>query len=831
MPFTVLRMKSLLRHSKLVVGLAVTIGAAAVSVGCPNDPVANEVTVINSISPSITYDSTYAGDTLQAPQLSVSNGSDKSITVELTWTSSNPAVVKIVGSAVTSSDATGPKLAALSEGDATITATITGGNYGTSSGPVPSYHGSVSVAGAPASIKILPSPIILQVYQPGIANDAAFTVPKAIVKSASGREIKQVSIDWSEVLGNGVAEFCNPFAGSQCSRTATTSQGLGSGYYGIKSGTTRLRAALKPVAGRTLPALVDTANVIVGGGTVVVASSPVGVFSAFVGDSKQYVATVKDAAGTTITNPGLQWSSSRPTLASVDQAGKLTVLAAGADGDTLTVLALSPTLGITGKLTLNVYRKAAFVALTPAAVSIPIGGTARVFAHFTDASGGAVRNLQSGRPEWTSGDDATADVRRVPDDTTGTIVGIKAGSTTATVTYGAITATLPVTVVPIVKTITLQYTSGTTTRAFNVTDGESIVQNATAKIVATALDANGTSFNDQFTFATTATGITLAPTGLNTVTVTGVTPGTAYPITISSASDPTVKVIAKISVTAPQPTGGAATTFTITSTPANATTGVGGTVQFTANPRDAAGLPASGCTVGWNTDASSVASINNTTGLATGVGAGATTVRASCNGTNVGSAAKLTVTDGTFGVTKVAISPKKYDYVSQGGTSTFAAVVTQTSTGATAPVVWSIDAAATAAGVTIDQTGTVRVPTSTSTTFGGGVKITATAGGQSDIAWLTYGFAGSARGTITSTSGRFVGGSTATATPTTGGAQVSAAVDDNGQFYLVGLVPGSYTVSVSLQGVPGGQVFTNVIVTAGAITPITLTAFASRAQN
>jgi hypothetical protein len=834
-------MKSFNRYAQLAFGISSVIGAAAVSLGCPGDPVANEVQVVNSFDPVLTYDSTYVGDTISAHGFGVYDGTDKVLTVPIKWTSSNSSVVKVVGDGQSMSTGQPPQLVPLAEGDAIITGTLAG-NYKYSSGAAITYHENVSVAGPPASIKIVPTPISLQVFAKTVPNAAAFITPGVVVRSASGRQINSLSVDLSEVTGNAVAEFCSPFADTPvCSRTATykpasIAKGIPSiPYYGIKVGSTRLAAKIHPVTGRTFPNLADTVAVIVGGGTVVVTntslSGSLASSTAFVGEVAPFFAAVKTADGANVPNPAIVWSTSRPEYATIDNTGKLTVIAAAADRDTLTVLANVPALGLTGKFVLFVQRRAAFVAFTPGALSLNIGGTGRALAHFTDASGKPVTYLRYAfgtLPKFTIGDTSIAIVRTPEfEDTTATVVGIKAGTTTLTMTFGTITASIPVNIFPTVRSITLQYTSGTTTRAFNVADGESIAQGATAKIVATALDVNGTPFNDQFTFSTTATGITLAPSGLNTVTVTGATVGTAYPLTISAASDPTLKITTKISVTSPVPLGGPATKLLITSTPANAIASIGGQVQYATTTTDATGAPASGCTVEWNTDASAIGRIT-ATGLATGVGAGATAVRASCIGSNVGSASKFTVTDGTFGVTRVAITPKKYEYVNQGGTSTFAATVTQNSTGAMAPVVWSIDAASTTAGVTIDQTGTVRVPNSGSTTFGGGVKITATAGGQTDIAWLTFGYAGSARGTITSTSGRYVGGSVATATPTNGGAQISSAVDDNGQFYLVGLAPGSYTIFVYMQGVVASQMFNNVTITPGQTVPIVLTAFPIR---
>ncbi|MBL0171726.1 MAG: carboxypeptidase regulatory-like domain-containing protein [Gemmatimonadaceae bacterium] len=330
--------------------------------------------------------------------------------------------------------------------------------------------------------------------------------------------------------------------------------------------------------------------------------------------------------------------------------------------------------------------------------------------------------------------------------------------------------------------------------------------------------------------ATPAT--TTADQTVITVTAASSVVAGTYSATLTGTSGATIKTTTFAIVVGP-PAGGLATRIVVTSSPVLGYIHPGGTVQFTGTALDVNGAVASDCPVGMAIDQSSIGSITSTsvsggvrTAIATGVAPGTTALRAFCNDARtLATAVRLTVADQTFGVTQVNVSPRYIYKPSSTSPSTFqfAAAVVQNASPPLAPVVWSIFP--TSGPVSIDQTGLITVSASTGASFGGGAVITATAFGQTDIGWVTYGNAGSIKGTMVSTSGQYLGGSTATATPTGGGASVVATLNNEGVFYLVGLPVGSYTVVVRQQGNPVTQTFNSVAVTLGGTSLLTLAAF------
>jgi hypothetical protein len=161
----------------------------------------------------------------------------------------------------------------------------------------------------------------------------------------------------------------------------------------------------------------------------------------------------------------------------------------------------------------------------------------------------------------------------------------------------------------------------------------SIAVGGTVQLTATARNAEGEPLaGHPFTWATDAPTIaTVSPAGL----VTGVGAG---PATITATSEG-MSGTASVTVTA--------TTMPVASvevTPASASVPVGGMVQLTAIPKDAAGQPLTGRVVTWGTNASAVATVS-ATGLVTGVSQGGpATITATSEGRS--GTASVTVTAG-----------------------------------------------------------------------------------------------------------------------------------------------------------------------------------------
>ena len=828
------------KQPSLILGLLITIAAAAASLGCPGDPVPvdTNVDVLDLLTSSITVDSTFVTDTITGPSLTATAADGHNIIMDVAWTSSNPAVLRLVSTPTSKTGYAvadrfdGGVFAAISEGDAIITATPTG-NIKTVGGKSVVYRELISVAGPPATIKISPSsPPILQVSQDGVTNANASFVAKAIVRSTSGRAIARgLTVRWT-LLDLGPAMFW-AYSPVVLNSVLTSDPIVYQLFYGpeirgIKAGTVRLVASLEPRAGHTLPTLSDLVTFSVGGGSAVITGETIAPLE--VGDSRVFSVSVRDRADNPVANPVVRWSTSRASTASVDQNGKVTAVGSAAAGDTVSVLAFIPSLGITGRATFAVYGKVASMTFDPNPVNIPLGGALRGYLHLADAAGRPITRY-AGETVWSLvADGATyaslgGELEFVVD-TTRLITAVALGDATMKVVLKAITLSVPIHIIPKpAALIVLAVPSGGGFRP-PVATGEPLRVGVSLLLTATAKTDDGLVLVEPLQFSSAQPSIIrLTAASSNTATITGLAPGTAT-ITVTSSSKPSVTATMSVLVTA-APTGGAATSIVVSSIPETGITTVGGTVQFRAVAKDASGATASGCNVTMATDRSSIASISST-GLATGVGIGATAVRAFCiEGGAVNASAKLTVVDATFGVTQVNVTPRFVRFPASTLVTSFpfSASVTQTAPGAAAPVAWTI-AQFPAGIISIDPaTGLVSVPASTGSTFGGGGIITATAAGQTDIGWVTYGNAGTIRGQMISASGQYLGGASAIATPTTGGASVTTTINNDGFFYLIGLPAGSYTVTVSQQGNPAQQTFFGVVATAGSQTVLTLLPF------
>jgi 6-phosphogluconolactonase (cycloisomerase 2 family) len=116
----------------------------------------------------------------------------------------------------------------------------------------------------------------------------------------------------------------------------------------------------------------------------------------------------------------------------------------------------------------------------------------------------------------------------------------------------------------------------------------------------------------------------------------------------------------------------------ITITPAGSTIATGTTLQFTATGYYSNGAITPGITVSWSSSNTAVATINGTTGIATGVASGTTTITATALGITSG-----TTTLTVAGLSSIAVTPATTG-ISVGATQQYDAVATYTtSTGMT----------------------------------------------------------------------------------------------------------------------------------------------------
>jgi uncharacterized protein YjdB len=345
-----------------------------------------------------------------------------------------------------------------------------------------------------------------------------------------------------------------------------------------------------------------------------------------VGGTVQLTATPRDAAGNPLTGRAVTWESSNPIVATVDANGRVTAVAPG----TATIRATSE--GRTGTSTITVTAAppapVASVTVTPPTAQVQSGGTVQLTATPRDAAG----NPLSGRQvTWESSAPLVAMV-----DANGRVTALLPGTATIRATSEGQTGT---------STITVTAAPPAPVASVSVSPPTAEVQvGGTVQLTATPRDAAGNPLTGrQVTWESTAPGIaTVDENGR----VTAVAPGTA---TIRATSEGRTGT-STITVTAPPP----APVASVAVSPATGELDVGGTLQLTATPRDAAGNPLSGRQVTWTSSNTSVATVD-ANGRVTAVGPGTATIRATSEGQT--GTATVTVRTPAPRVASVTVTP------------------------------------------------------------------------------------------------------------------------------------------------------------------------------
>src|SRR5439155_9396651 len=121
-----------------------------------------------------------------------------------------------------------------------------------------------------------------------------------------------------------------------------------------------------------------------------------------VGQTVQLTATPKDSAGTSLTGRTVTWTSSNPSVATVNISGRVTGGAAGSATITATSEGQTSSAAVTVTLV-----PVASVALSPATASIRVGQTVQLTATPQDSAGSTL----TGRTvTWTSSNPSVATV-------------------------------------------------------------------------------------------------------------------------------------------------------------------------------------------------------------------------------------------------------------------------------------------------------------------------------------------------------------------------------------------------------------------------------------
>ena len=304
--------------------------------------------------------------------------------------------------------------------------------------------------------------------------------------------------------------------------------------------------------------------------------------SVIVGRTTQFAASVADASGKPLLGRSVTWSTSNSTIAQVNGTGLASAVAVGGP-----VMIEATSEGKTGTAEVTVIPvPIASVTLTPPSANITLGQTAQLVATAKDANGNAL----TGRTiSWASDNSAVADV-----DGNGLVTAKTVGGpVTITASSEGKTGSATVTVSP-VPIASIAVSPATST----LTVGQ------TAQLTATPKDANGDPLTGRVItwVSDNATVAAVEGSGLVTAKAAG------GPVTITATSEGK-SGIASVTVI-PIPVA------SVTVTPSSASVVIGMTLQLTATPKDANGLPLTGRTITWSSGNTTIADVDGT-GLVT----------------------------------------------------------------------------------------------------------------------------------------------------------------------------------------------------------------------
>lgn len=145
------------------------------------------------------------------------------------------------------------------------------------------------------------------------------------------------------------------------------------------------------------------------------------------GDTFLFVGLVKDANNNVLSNARLTWTSSNPSIADVNQNGRVTAVRNGSTSIIATLGNMTAGAGVT------VQQAVAALALAPARDTVAVNDTVRFHATANDANANPVA---AAAVTWTSSDTTIATI-----DANGLASGKRAGSVTLTASHGALVAT------------------------------------------------------------------------------------------------------------------------------------------------------------------------------------------------------------------------------------------------------------------------------------------------------------------------------------------------------------------------------------------------------
>lgn len=475
------------------------------------------------------------------------------------------------------------------------------------------------------------------------------------------------------------------------------------------AGTTQISAQLGAVSA-------ETALTVVNATLSSIVVSPLN-SSTQVGLTRQFTATANYSDGRSFNvSRSVVWSSSDTAIATMNASGALN--SGLATGQAAGVAQITATLNaVSGSASLNVNNSTlTSIVVTPVNSSLAVGLT-RQFTTTGVYSNGTSENLTS-LVSWTSSNNAVAMPNANMASNSGLVTAMSAGTVQIRATLGAVSAEA-----------TLNVTA-TALNSITVTPViSSVAMGLSRQFTAVGIYADGSTQNISHTVVWASSNIQTATMNANGTVNSGLATGQATGVVQITATLGAVSGSATLTVTA-------ASLSSISVTPQNPNIVNGLTRQFSATGLYSDGSTADLTTVAnWTSDTIAVASMNASqmpsSGLATGLSAGTSLIRAAFAG--VEGSTTLTVTAATL--VSIDVTPANASAVvneteqfTATGTYTDGSLVNITDT-----VVWTSGNTAVAA---MNASGQLNSGLATALAVGN-VNITATLGAVQDSAVLT----------------------------------------------------------------------------------------------
>jgi uncharacterized protein YjdB len=466
--------------------------------------------------------------------------------VTLSWASSNTSVATVSSSGL-------------------ITAVLTGStNITASSGAVTSNAFSVTVAAPVVSTITVTGPS--SVTQHGTAS------LHATAYDAHGNALNGVAFTWAS---------SDPSVATVS--TAGIVAGVALGLVTITAGSGSVTSNAFQVAVVSAP--VASVTVTAGGSTV----------TAY--QTLQAQAAARDASGNVLTGQSFAWTSSNPSVATVDANGLVTGVAPG----TVSITATAGSIKSNALALTIVSAPVAAITVSGPSSSVTLHSTLPLYAAAVDAHGNTLSGVTF---TWASSNPQVATVS-----SGGQVSGVAPGQVTITAASGSVTSNAFQVAVVNAPVASVTVTAGAST----------VTAYQTLQAQAVARDASGSVVTGQ-SFSWTSSNPSVATVDGNGL-VTGVSPGT---VSITATAGSVTSSALSLTVVNPP-------IATITVSAPSSSMGLLSTMQATAVAMDASGHVLQGVTFSWASSNTVVATVSNN-GLISSLLVGTTQITASSGG-------------------------------------------------------------------------------------------------------------------------------------------------------------------------------------------------------